>query len=791
MDSIPLNTKLLERLGLVRADQWTTIRRYARRIGKGTPLVASIWIDAMLQLGYLTPYQAKRLQEGDAESLQVGSYVILQRRESLGWADCFDAYRLDDRRFVYLAVLHGVSVEAWEPLSEQLVQLSIEKKIPGIFFCIDEVGVDDRAGVWVTTSPCQGDSAASWMVQHGRFAPAVVLEVARQMAQALSQLESSQQVHGDLRAATLLLYPAEGAKLLLPGVRAVVRPRESFAETVGPIDLYDGLSPERAAEGAMPDVKSDLFAAGALWWQMLAGRSATLGGDGMGKLRAASRRKIDDIRKHAADVPEPLAQAITACTAFLREDRPNSFREVVAMLGEPSSQGVRALRRAMRGHPKTSLPTASTGGVSWQARYLGRAIVAAGIFVAVVALGLAADRFFNPPQQQVVVLSKPDKITTPPKVEPSHPTTEHPPEKVEPPQREVSAGSGSSSKDRSTEPLLDSVAIKPSGEADDGETNVVETIVLDAEEAVAAETLAARLQAGVKVIGPANGRAKVVVRDIALEIKVARVQFENLDFVAASSEETPSDVTPPAMIELRSSSVTFRGCTFHDDTGQGAPPKTVVHWLFPDARLVADPAELQTTLHNGRVVFENCIFGNKTGTVLHAEVHAAVAMELRNVLHLGGGPMLFLETPPKPDEPWRIQAEHVTLRESGPFWACRYRVTRSGRVRIEVNDSVFAPKGTQPLLLFVGENDPESIFRQIDWTGRGTLVKETTPTAIWQDLLGNRESMSDVEASIEGLSRSPIEFVAPADNTPGSSILESGTAPITTDTQPGIEVKGF
>lgn len=794
MDQIPVNSTLLEQLGLIQPNQWPTIKRHARRRRrKGarylfdrqkTPdtfsadTFSATWIDTLLQLGYITPYQAKLLQEGNAESLKVGSNVILNRRESLGWANCFDAYRIDDRRPIHLAVLQNIPKDRWEPISKQLIQLrekdtSFAEKVSDTFFMqIEEVGIDDQLGVWITSPPCLGESVVRWMVQHGRIPPDVVLEIARKMIQGLSQLESQEQTHGDLRAATLFLSREQGLQLLLPGVREIVRPRESFAETGGPIDIYDGLSPERAAEGTLPDIKSDLFATGSLWWQMLTGRTPMLGGDGKAKLRAAAQKKVDNVKKHAADIPKPLASAITACTASFRNDRPSSFNEVATILGKSDSQSARAIHRWIRRNRETALPIVSTSPLSRQTRYFSRAIVALGILIAIVALGLAADRFFNPPEPKVVVLSKPNPtLNSNPHKQPNVP--EH---KIEP---------NTSQTNQLTDPTKDS-----SNSTITTLTTDETTIVLDSNRPISVESLEARLKPGLKVVtSPPDQRAKVIIHGDSLQIKVSHVRFENIDFITSKplketeSNQTKSSDTHQAMIELRGSEATFTGCTFGSHPNKETLPRTVLHWIFPD------PKEFQTTLHNGRITLKNCLFGNATGTAIHAEVHAAVAVELHNVLHLGGGPMLFLETPPKPDEPWRIQAEHVTLRESGPFWACRYQSTIAGHVRIEASNSVLAPKGTQPLLLFVGENDPTLIFREIEWTGRETLVKKTTPTASWQDNSGNREVINDFQASIEGLARSLVEFTGPTENKPSSNVLQTWDAPLTSETPPGIDAK--
>ena len=569
-----------------------------------------------------------------------------------------------------------------------------------------------------------------------------------------------------------MLDREQGLKLLLPGVRAVVRPRESFAETAGPIDLYDGLSPERAAEGTVADVKSDLFAAGSLWWQMLVGRSPMPGGDGRAKLRAAARGGIENVRQHAAEVPEQLARAIDACTARDPADRPDSFDEVAKMLGEPDARGARALRRTIHGNRVTALPAASVARVSQQDRYLGWAVVTAVILIPIVALGLAANHFFRPPEPKVVLLPKP----LPPK-----PTSKDP-QKVDPIHPVTPAGDNGGGV----------VLPAPATRID------LKKIVLDAEHPTSAESLAARLKSGIVVTGPTGKRAQVTIGDHAMMVAVPNVRFEGIDFVTAKPGKKTTDGAAPAdayrvMVELACGETTFVGCTFHSEHDKKSAPWTVIHWIFPDADRSSETSEtsqkLPGTLRNGRIVFENCVFGSETGTALYAEVHAAVAVELRNVLHLGAGPMIFLESPPTLEEPWRIRADRVTLRDSGPFWACRYRSTRAGAVRIETSDSVFAPEGTQSLLLFVGENDPEPIFRKIEWTGRETLVKKTTPTAAWQDNRGNRDPLGDLHASIDGLVRSQMEFHDPADRSASSSVLQTWDAPLTSETPPGIDAK--
>ena len=150
------------------------------------------------------------------------------------------------------------------------------------------------------------------MLHHGRFPPAIVLEVARAMLAELAAMETAGLVHGDVRVETVLLLTEGNVCLPQPGLRGMVRPHEGIAHG----DLAGGLrnaGAERVAGGASPAIASDLFACGCVWWQMLCGRPPLGGGDAMSRLRAAQTAAIDDWRQWAADVPEPLAGAIDAC----------------------------------------------------------------------------------------------------------------------------------------------------------------------------------------------------------------------------------------------------------------------------------------------------------------------------------------------------------------------------------------------------------------------------------------------------------------------------------------------
>lgn len=78
----PANKNLrdtLVRLHLCSDRDFRCSRRIVRKLARGIPAFDFVWIDALVQLGSLTPYQAKVLQSAQPEQLCIGPCVLLER----------------------------------------------------------------------------------------------------------------------------------------------------------------------------------------------------------------------------------------------------------------------------------------------------------------------------------------------------------------------------------------------------------------------------------------------------------------------------------------------------------------------------------------------------------------------------------------------------------------------------------------------------------------------------------------------------------------------------------------
>ena len=220
------------------------------------------------------------------------------------------------------------------------------------------------------------------------------------------------------------------------------------------------------------------------------------------------------------------------------------------------------------------------------------------------------------------------------------------------------------------------------------------------------------LRAGQCVRGPSGHRAVVLVPRAGLVVDKENVRFENIDFVwrqaPAGDDATTGD---PALVQLRTSRAEFHGCSFQcEGEGDGggrkeislklvasSPPTSVpisaIRWAYPSRAADAD-----TSLPSGRLQLTDCLL-RRVGAGVDCRMVGALAIELKNLLHLDAGPLVRLDHCPRPDEAVSIVLAQVTLRGGGPLLECLLpRVEQQpGELAVLATACAFVPEPGVPL----------------------------------------------------------------------------------------------
>src|SRR5207253_2203145 len=204
-------------------------------------------------------------------------------------------------------------------------------------------------------------------IAHERALPiGETVRILRDVCDALAYAHGHGVVHRDIKPDNVLLSGKHALVTDFGVAKAVSSSTGSGSGTLTSIGMALGtpayMAPEQAAGDPNADHRADLYAVGALGYELLAGRTPFGGLSPQGMLAAQVTATPDPVTQHRDSVPPALAALIMRCLAKHPADRPQSAEELLgqleaiatptgATLSEPSaiSSGTQAALR--RSHP--------------------------------------------------------------------------------------------------------------------------------------------------------------------------------------------------------------------------------------------------------------------------------------------------------------------------------------------------------------------------------------------------------------------------------------------------------
>jgi tRNA A-37 threonylcarbamoyl transferase component Bud32 len=194
--------------------------------------------------------------------------------------------------------------------------------------------VDRENGAWfITMEFLEGSSLSATLRQHKRIAPRSVLWLGEQILAGLGYAHERGIVHRDVKPANLLLTKDRTLKLMDFGVAKILEEARRKRTLIGGTPAY--MAPEQAA-GEVVDGRTDLYALGATFFELLTGKVPFAQGD---PLHHHRETEAPDPREHATGIPDALAELIRELMRKSPDERPASASAVVP--------GLRALAAAV------------------------------------------------------------------------------------------------------------------------------------------------------------------------------------------------------------------------------------------------------------------------------------------------------------------------------------------------------------------------------------------------------------------------------------------------------------
>jgi len=180
----------------------------------------------------------------------------------------------------------------------------------------------------------EGTPLDAWLAGRGPLPVGEAVDLLRQVARALAEAHRAGVIHRDLKPGNVLRRPDGrvvvidfGLALLSEGTEG--NGRLTRSGMVAGTASY--MAPEQA-RGEPLTAAADVWAAGVLLWEMLAGRHPFPGGSVLEQLAAILRDPVPPIEGSRPDVPGPVRRVLGACLAKDPAARPRDGAAFLAIL---------------------------------------------------------------------------------------------------------------------------------------------------------------------------------------------------------------------------------------------------------------------------------------------------------------------------------------------------------------------------------------------------------------------------------------------------------------------------
>ncbi len=183
---------------------------------------------------------------------------------------------------------------------------------------------------FITMEYVEGEDLRGLMQKKGKLSPEEAVEIMQQTCRALEAAHSAGIIHRDLKPQNIM-QDKSGRILVMDFGLARTLEGDGMTQTGALVGTMDYMSPEQAL-GKDLDQRSDLFALGLIFYELLTGKMPYKADSVVASLLKRTQEKAAPVSSHDATIPGPLSNIVSKCMEPDVKLRYQSSAEILADL---------------------------------------------------------------------------------------------------------------------------------------------------------------------------------------------------------------------------------------------------------------------------------------------------------------------------------------------------------------------------------------------------------------------------------------------------------------------------
>ena len=280
-------------------------------------------------------------------TLLAGRYEILQLLGEGGMGAVYKARDLELDRLVALKLIRPDLASHPEILRRFKQELILardvtHRNVVRIFDLGQTEGIK-----FITMEYVEGRDLRVLLKEKGKFAPAEAIPIVTQICRALEAAHEAGVVHRDLKPQNILLDAKDRVYVMDFGIAHSLE-TPGMTQTGVLMGTPEYMSPEQA-KGLKVDARSDLFALGIIFYELLTGISPYKADTAMATLLKRTQERAQPPGELDPAIPKALSDVVMKCLEIDRDLRYSSAQEILVDLGQEAPTSLRKVTAAIPG----------------------------------------------------------------------------------------------------------------------------------------------------------------------------------------------------------------------------------------------------------------------------------------------------------------------------------------------------------------------------------------------------------------------------------------------------------